>query len=329
MINFYFFLPVHNGGDLLKQCVDSILAQRYPNFKLIILNNFSTDNSIDKVKERYNSKIEILNSTEKLNICDSWANINKFTLNNKFSDNDFMILVGHDDYFSISYLDNIHSLIIDNPDASIYQTHFNLVNLNSDLIRKCKPIPTRLYYDDFFKLRSWNHIDVFGTGYAFKINDFNKVGGINTELPLLLFADDLLFIKLSKLSYMYVSKSYEYFYRVHNSASNINSFEKNIIYLNCLKIFIKIMRNDVFIKYNLKNIENDFSYLIYRNVSLYDNLIMKIFLPKEMMEQITELSFEYKKNEFDYLKTLYGNKIFYYLKVVSKLLSFNYFKNKF
>lgn len=324
-INFYFFLPVHNGGNLLQQCVDSILSQTYPYFKLIILNNFSTDNSIEIVKEKNNSKIEILNSVEKLNICDSWANINKFTLKNKFNDNDFMILVGHDDYFSNSYLENIYSLIIEKPDASIFQTHFHLVNLNSDTIRKCKPIPTILYYDDFFKLRSWNHIDVFGTGYAFKINDFNKVGGINTDLPLLLFSDDLLFIKLSKLSYMYVSKSYEYFYRVHDSASNINSFEKNIIYLNCLKIFIRTIRKEVFINYNLKNIENDFSFLIYRNVSLYNNVLMKYFLPKEMMDEIIELSNSYIDNEFIYFKTLYGNKIIYYLKVISKLLS-NYFK---
>ena len=326
MVNFYFFLPVHNGGKLLKQCVDSILSQTYPHFKLIILNNFSTDNSIDIIKEDNNSKIEILNSNEKLNICDSWANINKYTLNNKFNENDFMILVGHDDYFSNSYLENIYSLILEKPEATIFQTHFNLVNINSDIIRTCKPIPTILHYDDFFKLRSWNHIDVFGTGYAFKINDFNKVGGINTDLPLLLFADDLLFIKLSKLSFMYVSKSHEYFYRVHDSASNINTFDKNIMYLNSLKIFIKIMRNQVFINYNIKNLENDFSYLIYRNVSLYNNLIMNLYLPKNMKLEIKELSKDYKNNEFIYFKSLYGNNVIYYLKSLSKLLSFNYFK---
>ena len=37
------FLPVHNGGGHLKECVESILAQDYPHFQLEIVENDSRD----------------------------------------------------------------------------------------------------------------------------------------------------------------------------------------------------------------------------------------------------------------------------------------------
>ena len=48
-------LPVYNQKDLLKEAVDSILAQEYAFFELIILNDGSTDN-VKEVVERYSDE---------------------------------------------------------------------------------------------------------------------------------------------------------------------------------------------------------------------------------------------------------------------------------
>lgn len=38
-------VPVYNAGDLLARCIDSILAQSYSDFELLLVNDGSTDNS--------------------------------------------------------------------------------------------------------------------------------------------------------------------------------------------------------------------------------------------------------------------------------------------
>ena len=38
-------LPVYNGGDFLEKSVDSLLAQTFTDFELIICDNASTDNT--------------------------------------------------------------------------------------------------------------------------------------------------------------------------------------------------------------------------------------------------------------------------------------------
>lgn len=48
-------VPVYNGENFLKCCIDSILSQSYKNFELILINDGSTDNS-SKICEEYRLK---------------------------------------------------------------------------------------------------------------------------------------------------------------------------------------------------------------------------------------------------------------------------------
>src|SRR5215468_3228733 len=43
--------PVYNGGQYLAKCIESVLAQTYEAFEYIIVNNCSTDCSLEVAKE--------------------------------------------------------------------------------------------------------------------------------------------------------------------------------------------------------------------------------------------------------------------------------------
>lgn len=53
-------LPVYNVEKYLKECLDSILAQTYTNYELIVVNDGSTDNSL-AIANEYKNKFERIN----------------------------------------------------------------------------------------------------------------------------------------------------------------------------------------------------------------------------------------------------------------------------
>jgi hypothetical protein len=67
-------LPVYNAGQYLSEAIESILAQTFTRFELIIINDASTDNSLDIIKSFNDSRIVYLENPVNLKIV---ATLNK------------------------------------------------------------------------------------------------------------------------------------------------------------------------------------------------------------------------------------------------------------
>ena len=52
-------MPVYNGASFLYDTIESILNQTYENFELLILDDFSTDNSIEIIKSFDDKRIRL------------------------------------------------------------------------------------------------------------------------------------------------------------------------------------------------------------------------------------------------------------------------------
>jgi glycosyltransferase involved in cell wall biosynthesis len=62
--------PVYNGGEFLEQCIESVLAQTFGDYEYIIVNNCSTDNTLE-IARRYESKdhrIRVHDNTDFLSV---------------------------------------------------------------------------------------------------------------------------------------------------------------------------------------------------------------------------------------------------------------------
>lgn len=56
-------LPVYNGEQLIERCIESILKQTYKNFELIIVNDGSTDKTLEKIQKYEDERIRIINQS--------------------------------------------------------------------------------------------------------------------------------------------------------------------------------------------------------------------------------------------------------------------------
>lgn len=213
---FSIILPVKNGGEYLKECVNSILSQTYTSFDFIILENASTDDTLSWLKTVKDTRIKIFSSRESLSIEENWARILEV------QKNEFITLIGHDDILDPHYLETMNELINQYPDASLYQTHFRFIDSAGQKIRSCKPMePVQSPYKTLSHFLA-NETDIIGTGFMMRARDYDAIGGI-PAYPSLLFADFELWTKLAGISYMAVSPRESFAFRIHQSTTTTST----------------------------------------------------------------------------------------------------------
>ena len=68
-------LPVRNGGEYVKESVNSVLAQYYSDFNFIILDNCSTDGTFEWLQSLTDERIILYPSDKSLTIEQNWARV--------------------------------------------------------------------------------------------------------------------------------------------------------------------------------------------------------------------------------------------------------------
>lgn len=229
--HFSIIIPFKTGKNYLLDCLHSVIEQDYPHFDIIILadNTSNIDTALDAVHALQNSKINIQASDQNIDILQNWGRIKDLTKN------EYMTILGYDDVFEKSFLSSINDLINQEPEASLYHTHFNYINSKSAFIKTCQPLPSRLNASEYFEYALNEKIDIMATGYVFKSSDYDALGGIPTHYPNLIYADLQLWLDLTKKSYLAVDPSTQFLFRIHASTTKTS---KDKILLDAFIIFL-------------------------------------------------------------------------------------------
>ena len=233
--NFSIIIPFKTGKHYLLDCLQSVLAQDYPHFEIIILADITsnTDDALHAISDLNNPKISVLLSDKNLDILQNWGRIKD--LDKK----EYMTILGYDDILSKGFLSCINNSINTNPDASLYHTHFNYINSNSEAIKKCQPLPTQMTASDYLEYTLKESIDIMATGYVFRSKDYDAIGGIPTSYPNLIFADAQLWIELSKKGHLVVDPSIQFSFRIHSSVTKTS---KDKILLDAFILFLDYLK---------------------------------------------------------------------------------------
>jgi len=254
---FSIVIPTFNSAQTIERTLESVLKQTFRNFEVIIVDDESKDNSIEKINKFTNdSRLKIISQRNQ------GASIAR---NNGVSkaQNKYIAFLDADDEWNLKYLETVHQAIKLNPNCGMVccaRYGKDNVTKNTNLIIAEK------YKGKILEINYFENPHIFShtSSTVIEKNVFNQVGGFNKEMVT---QEDLTLFSLVALTkptiYCGFPLSYYYGNVEGQATSRIKDNQKNI---------------DTCKRFNL-------TYKLW-NLRGRDNKIFKIFLKYEFRHQI-------------------------------------------
>ena len=291
-------LPVFNKELTIEKCINSILKQSYSNYELIIINDGSTDNSLDKILKYKNfDNIKILNKSN-----EGVSKARNFGL--KYANGRYVAFIDADDTIEKNYLEDLKRGYDTGADLSIIG--FNEIS--------GRQIVSRSSYNNEFttNVKVLNHIFDFDgpLGYVWNklwkvqiIKDHNIYFDENIKI-----AEDLLF-NIQYLGYVkkvYINGAHEYNYFKDGSGLSksfyIGKKDGQFVddYLNYKSAANKILKKyHKIAKYSQDlEIKNAEANMVQINLSLLRNLRLNHIDKKALIKKVKEENLDYQNSYF-------------------------------
>ena len=213
MVKISVILPVFNGEKYIEKSIESVLAQTFTDFELIIVNDGSTDDSLDIINSFTDERIKLINQS---NQGPGAARNNAL----KIASGEYIMYLDSDDWFCPDAFDVAYSEISKfNADF----TFFKMINFDGD----------RYYENDWFELKTFDSsfenrafspretpgsIFDLSVGVCQKIYSHEFLKRINAQFPEGIFFEDMpffyyVYLKAEKISiikrHLYVRRKHE------------------------------------------------------------------------------------------------------------------------
>jgi len=266
-------MPVYNGEKYIRQAFDSLLAQDFKDFELIISDNASTDNTTEICKQYLEKDNRIKYYRNEVNIGRA-ANFNNLI---NYATAPYFMWAAHDDMWEPSYISKLINIMESDKSIALAFSDFDNIDEDGKQIRVYPKIlklsSSETIFKRLFKFIMFEESDgkanlIHG---IMRLNRLKEIGGFNKSLgefaadDLLLFSmlfkgnfyiiDELLFHKRRSLVcyelrslWVNISRWYTYFLGYHRivATSKLDSFLK--IALHFVTIFREVQFPMRFIK---------------------------------------------------------------------------------
>lgn len=169
-MKFSFILPAYKGR-YLKESIDSILAQDYKDFELIIVDDCSPDNLHEIVSSFDDNRLSYHRNEQNIGGADLVAQWNHSL---SFASGDYVILATDDDLYEPNFLSSFVPLITKYPEVALFRARVAVVDSDNHItgMDRCYP--------------------EFLTEYEFR---YHMMHGIRGGIPHYIFRRDFLFSK--------------------------------------------------------------------------------------------------------------------------------------
>ena len=272
-------IPIYNVNKYLRECIDSIINQTLKTIEIICVNDGSTDNSLEIIKEYiYDNRIIIINKNNS-----GYGDSMNQGLN--IASGEYIGIVESDDFIDINMFENLYK-ITKKGDIDIIRSNFYLYWEKNKKEALNFKILKNLYNKIFNPMELQN---IFLVQPSIWAGIYKKLFLIKNNIKFLTtpgasYQDTSFFYKtLFKANKIFCTKKAFYYYRQTNSNSSVNNNTLNKV------IFAHIELNEIekFIK---------------KDVKLY-NKNQRYFNTKKIMTLLWNLNRVDKKKQYN--KILY------------------------
>ena len=124
MPKFSVIIPLYNKEAYVRKTLESVIAQTYKDFECIVVDDGSTDNSADVVRELVIGNSKLVNDQFRL-ISQPNAGVAAARNNGvAASHGEYVCFLDADDWWEPTFLEEMDKLISEYPDAGIYATNY-------------------------------------------------------------------------------------------------------------------------------------------------------------------------------------------------------------
>lgn len=250
-------IPLYNKGFIISETLKSVFAQTFTDFEIVIINDGSTDNSLEMVSQFSDKRIKLYHQQNK------GASLAR-NLGIEKASSELIAFLDADDYWYPNHLEELNRLYIDFPNCGIYASRY-YIKLNSHKIIKTSYSPAvqndfRGILSDFFSASKTYRV---GLTSAIAIPKKLLTGNLLFN-PKISSGQDLeLFIKIAMNNNVSLTDKFtvEYNFSLENQLSKTAINEKELLdfsqfngeqYLNrSLCAFLDIYRLEYALNYRI------------------------------------------------------------------------------
>lgn len=214
-------LPVYNGAEYLAESIESVIAQTYANWELIIVNDCSTDDSLAIASgfAAKDARIKVFSNPQNLKL--------PKTLNAGFehASGVYYTWTSDDNRYKPDALRIMVKCLEKNPDAVMVYADYTIIDSNGSSIELAKkPEPNYMFTGN-----------VVGACFLYTAAAAKKVGAYD---PNLFLAEDYdYWIRLYKVGQILHIEDNLYFYRIH--AKSLTETRKKLVDEQTYKVLEK------------------------------------------------------------------------------------------
>lgn len=202
---FTVIMPVFNGRDCILNALLSVKNQSHSDYVLLIINDGSTDDTLDILSPYLNDKIRLINLKNNSGLT------NALKIGVSHATTDWVARLDADDTWEPTHLEKLNELISENDDLVLCANRSTL----------CRKVKHKVYTSFILKQLVWNNPFIH-SAVAFKKEAYSQVGGYQYEK----FEDYGLWIRILRVGNAVISEHHTVNHiKSSGSLSDIGAFQ--------------------------------------------------------------------------------------------------------